>query len=110
MAVFKNLDGQHSGRLTFDEFKDGFRRGFHEPSQEQTKLLRDFFYQLTGGSPTLDFRKFLIGLALVNENEAALKASDAQEQRGAPTQLPIEALKGKIYAQLAFAAFASEAD
>lgn len=103
MRVFKEMDNQGTGMVTFEEFVDCFRRGFHEPSTDQTALLQEFFFQLTGGPPTLDFRKFLIGLALVNENEKS-------EEQATATKMPVDQMKGKIYAQLAFAAFAAEND
>mmetsp|Transcript_9992 Transcript_9992/g.26514 ORF Transcript_9992/g.26514 Transcript_9992/m.26514 type:complete len:591 (-) Transcript_9992:118-1890(-) len=108
MHVFKEMDHKGSGLVGFEDFKASFQRGFHTPSQEQTKLLEEFFYQLTGGSAMLDFRKFLIGLALVNENEKGTE----DEAMGAKvsTKLPLAAIKGKIYSQLAFAAFAAESD
>jgi lysophosphatidylcholine acyltransferase/lyso-PAF acetyltransferase len=101
LNVFKEMDPKGTGLIGFEEFKDCFRRGFHEPSAEQTQLL-----QLTGGSTHLDFRKFLIGLALVNENEKALDSSPGNKS----TVLPIAEVQDKIYAQLAFAAFATEAN
>jgi len=96
MHVFKAMDTSGSGLVGFEDFKNSFGRGFHEPSTAQQNLLRDFFDQLTSGSEQLDFRKFLIGLALVNENGHEREATAVQ--------------KGKIYAKLAFAAFASESD
>eukprot|EP00928_Gymnodinium_smaydae_P014503 TRINITY_DN15323_c1_g1_i1.p1 TRINITY_DN15323_c1_g1~~TRINITY_DN15323_c1_g1_i1.p1 ORF type:complete len:618 (-),score=132.01 TRINITY_DN15323_c1_g1_i1:95-1948(-) len=108
MHVFKQMDHSGTGLVGFEEFKDCFRRGFHEPSAEQTRLLQDFFFQLTGGSQNLDFRTFLIGLALVNEHD-----QDGQtEKTDTPTStmIPFAEMKGKIYARLSFAAFAAESD
>lgn len=111
LHVFKEMDKEGAGLWRFEEFKASFRRGFHEPSAEQTKLLQDFFFQLTGGSEYLDFRKFLIGLALVNENEKAQVADgDKSSPRKSSTTLPVAEIREKIYSQLAFAAFASESD
>lgn len=97
MVVFREMDKNGTGRINFEEFADGFKRAFHAPSEAQTELLRNFFQQLTGGQPTLDFRKFLIGLALVGGEAAREAEVDAE-------------FKNRIYARLAFAAFAAGSD
>lgn len=124
LAVFKEMDRDGTGRINFEEFKEAFQRAFHAPSVAQAKFLQQFFLQLTGGKPTLDFRRFLIGLALVGGNEGP--ASEAPEtctnpdQPASPSQnstsapLDFDALadryKAQMYVQLAFAAFAANAD
>jgi Ca2+-binding EF-hand superfamily protein len=111
LHVFKELDKSNDGAISFEEFKDGFAKAFHDTSEKQTKLLHSFFLQLTGGKSHLDFRKFLIGLALVNEKEKdeGEKASDSAE---ASTSLDPEIYSNQnsIYAKMAFAAFAKEKD
>lgn len=130
MNVFKEMDATGTGVVGYEEFKAAFTKGFHAPSAQQEQFLEEFFLQLTGGDDHLDFRKFLIGLALVNENE---KASALDEQaiegkeggtpptgrkdssipripRSVSTTFPLAEIRGKIYAQLAFAAFASKSD
>jgi len=71
MHVFKAMAGEAgdgSGRVGLEEFIDSFERSFHPASEGQKKFLNEFFKQLTGGQEKLDFRKFLIGMALVNES------------------------------------------
>jgi len=125
LTVFKEMDRDGTGRVNFEEFKDAFGRAFHVPSAAQTEFLRQFFLQLTGGQPTLDFRRFLIGLALVGGNEAPNSdAPGTSASPGSPTSpsqrrdsaapLDFDALadryKAQMYVQLAFAAFATNAD
>merc|ERR1712003_346504 len=102
MFVFKQMAGDGAaGRVSCEEFVDCFRRAFHEPSEAQAKLLQEFFRQLTGGQPTLDFRKFLIGLALVPDLEADSKEPQAEPSEA--TALPrfeefVDKYREKMYA------------
>lgn len=106
MQVFKVLDKDGDGLISFDDFKDGFAKAFHHTSEEQTKLLHAFFFQLTGGGSHLDFRKFLIGLALVNEDQKA----SSTEETSTSLDPEIYSSQHSIYAKMAFAAFAKEKD
>jgi len=125
LAVFKEMDRDGTGRVNFEEFKDAFQRAFHAPSVAQAKFLRQFFLQLTGGQPTLDFRRFLIGLALVggtkeSASETTPETSASPDSPTSPSQsstaapLDFDALadryKAQMFVQLAFAAFAANAD
>lgn len=106
MLVFKEMDRDRSGRVNFDEFKECFQRAFHAPSAAQTELLRQFFHELTGGQPTLDFRRFLIGLALVNES----KGSSAMATSPPKFEDFVDKYRMRMYVHLAFAAFAASSD
>lgn len=115
MLVFREMTQDGSGLVNFEEFVDCFRRAFHEPSEGQKKLLQKFFHQLTGGQELLDFRKFLIGLALVpaEAEEARNRAVSGSED--AATSLPqlevlLDRYRGQMYVHLAFAAFAASCD
>lgn len=137
LHVFKQMDPQGTGLVTFDEFRNCFRRAFHDPSPNQEGLLRHFFDLVSGGGTTMDFRCFLVGLALVAPNEVPRSPSrqtlhvadttragtpdkthrdDEHAARGRCTSpaMALQQAKDKhreeIYAQLAFAAFAEEHD
>lgn len=113
MLVFREMNHDGSGLVSFEEFCDCFRRAFHEPSEGQKKLLQKFFEQLTGGQELLDFRKFLIGLALVPEDKEEVRSIAGSEE--AATSLPqlevlLDKYRGQMYVHLAFAAFAASCD
>merc|ERR1712137_998752 len=89
MLVFKNMQGGAAGRVSRDEFVESFERAFHKPSENQTRMLQELFDRLTDGQPTLDFRKFLIGLALVpDQSTQDQEDSGSPIRRVSPIQLP----------------------
>jgi len=114
LRVFKEMDPSGTGLVDFDEFKQCFSRGFHEPSQAQTRLLQEFFKELTGGKPNLDFRAFLVGLALSNEQQQSDKNEPQKETASATTPVDkekfVDMYRSRFHAQLAFAAFAAGSD
>mmetsp|Transcript_68340 Transcript_68340/g.193639 ORF Transcript_68340/g.193639 Transcript_68340/m.193639 type:complete len:579 (-) Transcript_68340:155-1891(-) len=115
MLVFKEMDKNGDGLVGFEGFKACFKRAFHEPSEAQTKLLRQFFHELTGHQEKLDFRKFLIGLALVNETGASTQQGTWESEPPAATSPPqfkelVDKYTGRMYTHLAFAAFAAGSD
>jgi lysophosphatidylcholine acyltransferase/lyso-PAF acetyltransferase len=113
MLVFKEMAGVGAAGVSCEEFVDCFRRAFHSPTEAQAKLLREFFLKLTDGQESLDFRKFLVGLALVDDRDSDGK--DTPTPMSEATSPPrfetyIEKYRERMYAQLAFAAFASTSD
>merc|ERR1719356_1917998 len=77
MMVFKHMQGDATGGVSCEEFVESFERAFHKPSKNQTRMLQEFFDRLTDGQPTLDFRKFLIGLALVPDPQKESQQDDS---------------------------------
>lgn len=112
LHVFKQMDVGGNGCINCEEFIDCFRRGFHEPSIVQVRLLQHFFNLLSGGQGTMDFRTFLVGLALTDDQHHEVEASPSPpgDTPAAALQQTQDRFKEQIYAQLAFAAFAVERD
>jgi len=115
MLVFKNMQGGAAGRVSCDEFVESFERAFHRPSGGQTRMLQEFFERLTDGQPTLDFRKFLIGLALVPDPQKESQQEGSPARGVSPTQLPsfeevLARYRSQAYIRLVFAAFAASED
>jgi lysophosphatidylcholine acyltransferase/lyso-PAF acetyltransferase len=63
MEKFAKMDTNHTGRINFSQFARGF-------DVEETDDLRHLFELLDNdGSGYIDFREYLLGLALLNESK-----------------------------------------
>ena len=81
LDAFAAIDTDHSGRISYDEFRAAFGVA------DSPELLRLFMLLDTDQSGGLEFRQYLLGLALLNENDSgrrgviklAFKAFDADD-------------------------------
>jgi len=108
MRSFARMNSSGSGFLNFEEFKHGFQALLHEPSKEQTEFLAYLFDQLTDGSGSLSFRRFLVGLVLVNEKSETDEDVNVSTSPTAPPVVKLEAVRRDLYTKLTFASFASK--
>ena len=68
LQQFAKMDLNKDGRVSMEEFLASFAEQFHVPSEQQRAHLEELFHSLDDDeSGYLDFREYLLGLALVAE-------------------------------------------
>eukprot|EP00300_Choanocystis_sp_HF-7_P009613 c16534_g1_i1.p1 GENE.c16534_g1_i1~~c16534_g1_i1.p1 ORF type:complete len:461 (+),score=90.32 c16534_g1_i1:1902-3284(+) len=98
MQTFARLDTRHQGRITLQEFARGFQT---EISPEVRRLFEALDVDRDG---TLDFKEYLIGLAVMNDNGADINATLAlafkifdSEDKGHLTRNQLASILRKVY-------------